>query len=265
MALLGLVAGLLLGSFIAALTLRWPAGRSIVRASSTAGGSIHFARSQCDSCGTTLTARDLVPVFSFSLLRGRCRHCAAAIAPRHLWIELAAAGIGALALGLHPGLPGIAGALFGWGLLALAILDAEHFWLPDRLVLPLLVSGLLAAAWLAPPLPERLIGAASGYASLALIALAYHAATGRKGLGGGDPKLFAAIGAWLGWQLLPFVLLLAATLGLLLAAIHAARGRAIGRQTRVPLGALLAIAAWPLWLLLPAGLSSTAPLAMRFP
>ncbi len=235
-ALLGGLAGLIFGSFIAALTLRWPAGRSIAA-----------GRSNCDSCGQTLGARDLVPVLSFLALRGRCRHCGAAIAPRHLWVELVAGGIGALALALHPDVSGIAGAVFGWGLLALAILDVDHFWLPDRITVPLGLAGLAAGFWFDPLLLDRAIGAAAGFASLAAIAFAYKAMTGRTGLGGGDPKLLGAIGAWLGWTALPMVLLLAASLGLALAGLDRLRGRPVTGQTRVPLGALLAGAAWPLW------------------
>lgn len=252
--LLALSAGLILGSFIAALTLRWPAGRSIVH-----------GRSHCDSCHAMLGARDLVPVLSHAWLRGRCRHCGTAIAPRHLWIELAGGGVGALALALHPDATGFAGAVFGWGLLALAILDVEHFWLPDRLTIPLGMAGIVAGLWLAPPLADRAIGAVAGFAVLAGIAWGYRALTGRVGIGGGDPKLFAALGAWLGWQLLPWLLLLAAILGLVLAGVDAVRGHAVGGQTRLPLGALLAVAAWPLWLLFPTGLSDAESLAMPLP
>lgn len=239
-ALLGLLAGLIFGSFIAALTQRWPQGRSIAA-----------GRSHCDHCHAVLTPRDLVPVLSFALLRGRCRHCGAAIAPRHLAIELAAGGMGALALALHPDAAGLAGAAFGWALLALLVLDIENFWLPDALTLPLAALGLLAGLWLSPPLADRAIGAAAGFASLALIALAYKSLTGRVGLGGGDPKLFAAIGAWLGWMALPFVLLLAASLGLALVARDRLAGRPVTRHSRVPLGALLAAAAWAFWLAAP--------------
>ena len=236
--IIGGIAGLIIGSFIAALTWRWPQGRSIAT-----------GRSTCDACGHALGPLELVPLFSLIWQRGRCRHCGVAIAPRHLWIELAAGGIGALALGQQPGLVGLGGALFGWGLLALAVLDAEHQWLPDRLTLPLLALGLAAGVWLAPPLADRAIGAVIGFASLTLVGGGYQIATGRIGLGGGDPKLFAAIGAWLGWFPLAFVLLLAALLGLGLALADRLRGRPVGRHSRVAFGALLAVAAWPFWLL----------------
>lgn len=233
----GLVAGLIFGSFIAALTWRWPAGRSIAA-----------GRSRCDHCDTVLGPTELIPVVSVVMLGGRCRHCGTAIAPRHLGIELMAGAIGALSLFAAPGLAGLAGACFGWALLALAVLDTEHFWLPDRIVLPLLLAGLSAGLVVAPPLADRLIGAAAGFAALAAIAAAYRHRTGRTGLGGGDPKLLAAIGAWLGWQALPLVVLLAATLGLMLVAADHLRGREVTRHSRVALGALLAAAAWPLWL-----------------
>lgn len=229
--------GLVIGSFIAALTSRWPQGRSIAA-----------GRSRCDSCNAVLAPRELIPVLSYALQRGRCRHCTAQIPPRHLAIEVTAAAIGAASLALHPGPWGIAGAVFGWLLFTLLILDAEHMWLPDALTLPLGLAGFIAAFALHQPLVPHLIGAAAGFVSLAAIAAAYKAVTGRTGMGGGDPKLFAAIGAWLGWLPLPFVLVLAATLGLALAGYDRLAGRRVTRHSRVPLGALLAAAAWPLWL-----------------
>lgn len=247
--LLAGVAGLLIGSFIAALTWRWPRARRI-----SAG------RSRCDNCDKRLGVRDLVPVFSFLALRGRCRHCGAAIAKRHIAIELAAATIGAVALAAAPGAAGMAGAVFGWAMLALLIFDVEHFWLPDRLTLPLLVVGLVGGLWLDPPAVDRLIGALAGFAILTVIATGYRWRTGRDGMGGGDPRLLAAIGAWLGWSPLPLVLFAAAALGLLLVAVDRARGQAVTRHSRVAFGALLAASAWLAWLVgtSPGGLISAS-------
>lgn len=239
-ALLAGLAGVIFGSFIAALTWRWPRGASVAA-----------GRSRCDSCAAPLSALELVPLVSFAVQRGRCRHCGAAIPPRHLAIELAAGSVAALSIGLHPGVAGLVGAGFGLVLLTLAILDAEHFWLPDVLTLPLGLAGIVSGVWLAPVLAERAIGAAAGFASLALIAAAYRWRTGRTGMGGGDPKLLAAIGAWLGWMVLPAVVLAAASLGLALALFDRWRGRDITGQTRLPLGALLAGAAWVVWLVGP--------------
>jgi leader peptidase (prepilin peptidase) / N-methyltransferase len=207
-------------------------------------------RSTCDGCGRTLRPAELVPLLSFLWLRGRCRTCGARIAPAHLLMETAAGLIGAVALLAHPGAAGLATALFGWWLLLLGALDAEHQWLPDRLTLPLIGAGLLAAAaGIGPPLPDRAIGAGAGFASLWLVAAAYRRLRGREGLGGGDPKLFAALGAWLGWAQLPFVLLGAGVLGLAAVAMKRLRGEAVAGTDRLPLGTLLALAAWPIWLL----------------
>lgn len=238
--LLGGIAGLIVGSFVGALVARWPGGESIAR-----------GRSRCDSCGHMLRARELVPVLSFLSLRGRCAACGAAIPPAHLVAELACGLVGATAFAAAPPAMAIGGVAFGWTLVALALLDARHFWLPDRLTLPLAAAGIgVAAAGYGVPWLDSLIGIAAGYTSLAAIALAYRKVRGREGLGGGDPKLFAAIGAWLGWQALPFVLLLASVAGLASVALGALRGNAPKATDRMPLGTLLAIAAWPLWLAL---------------
>lgn len=218
--------------------IRWPLGRSVIS-----------GRSACDACGQGLGAAELIPIVSAALLRGKCRHCGAAIDPRHLVIELAAALVGAVALGLSPGLAGLAGAIFGWFLIALIALDATHYWLPDRLTLPLLVLGLGAGlAGIDPPLVDRLWGAAGGYLSLAAIAFSYKRLRGRDGLGGGDPKLLGAIGAWLGWQMLPMVLLGGSGAGLFYVLFGLLRGKQVAPTDRLPLGALMALAAFPLWI-----------------
>ena len=150
---------------------------------------------------------------------------------------------------IAPGYQGLSGALFGWLLVTLAALDLKHFWLPDRLVLALvLVAGAAAATGLAPPPVDRAIGAVAGFGGLALIAAAYRWFRKREGLGGGDPKLLGAIGAMLGWQALPFVLLGASSVGLLYVAIRAASGHKVEATDRLPLGALMALAAVPAWI-----------------
>lgn len=238
----GAVLGAIVGSFLATILIRWPQERSAL------GG-----RSACDSCGAKLGARDLVPILSFIVARGRCRACGARIDPRHLGMELAAAMVGAVALAAHGWPLGGATALFGWWLLMIIALDAEHHWLPDALTLPLIPLGL-GFAWLGfgPPLAGRAIGAAVGGIGLWLIAALYRFARGREGMGGGDPKLLAGIGAWLGWMQIPFVLLGTGVLGIAAALLMRARGREVGATTRLPLGALMALAAWPLWLVVAA-------------
>lgn len=238
-ALAGAAAGAIAGSFIGVVTGRWPQGLAIT------------GRSRCDACAAVLGPADLVPVLSFIARRGRCRHCGAAIAPRHLAIELAGAAIGAAMLMRWPGWDGLLLALAGWWLLALIVTDAEHQWLPDRLTLPLVPLALLVPPSLPgwPPLAERLWGAGLGFAGLWAVGAAYRLWRGRDGLGGGDPKLMAGLGALLGLWALPFVLVAAALLGLVLAGLDAWRGRPVSASTRLPLGALLAGTALPLlWL-----------------
>jgi len=236
---LGLL-GAIIGSFIATLVIRWPQGRSVLR-----------GRSHCDGCDTVLGPRDLVPLLSAVAARGRCRHCAAPIDPRHWQVELMAAAIGMLAGLAVPGPVAAAGAAFGWLLLTLAVLDLAVFWLPDRLTIALAVGGLLTGAiGIDPPLTTRLIGGAAGFGGLWCVGQGYRLLRKRHGLGGGDPKLLGAIGLWLGWAMLPAVLLLAALTGLALILMGRLAGRAARLDDRVPFGALLAIAAYPAWLFL---------------
>lgn len=239
-AAVGAVFGAVIGSFLATIYLRWPAGQSV------AGG-----RSRCDDCGMPVAVRSLVPLLSFALQRGRCAACGARIAPVHPLVELAAAAIGGLAGALFADYPAeaIACAAFGWQLLLLGALDLGHRWLPDRLNLILAATGLgFAALRGREALGDALIGAMAGYAALELLRLLYRRLRGREGLGGGDPKLFAAIGAWLGWAWLPWVLVGASFAGLGAAALLALPSRRFPGDMRLPLGTLLALAAWPIWI-----------------
>ncbi len=186
---------------------------------------------------------------SFILQAGKCRRCGATIAPDHIAVELAAALIGGLALFAAPNAEGFAGAVFGWLLLTLAALDVKHHWLPDRLTVMLAGFGLLAGLFFDDPaLQDRLIGGVAGFIALALIAAAYKGLRNRDGLGGGDPKMLGAIGCWLGWHALPLVMVGATLIGILVAITWQLRGRSVGADTMLPLGSLMAIAAFPLWL-----------------
>ncbi|MDP1025895.1 A24 family peptidase [Sphingomonas sp. KR1UV-12] len=234
------VLGALVGSFVATLVLRWPEERSVVH-----------GRSACDGCGRTLRAIELIPLVSALASRGRCRRCGGRIDPLHWQVEAAALLIGASAGWIAPGPAGVMGAAFGWLLLALGTLDARAFWLPDRLVAPLALLGLAGGAvGLAPSLLDRLIGGAAGYALLALVAFSYRHWRGREGLGGGDPKLLGAIGLWLGWRLLPAVLLCAGLIGLGVVLFRQLTGRPMAATDALPLGTLMALAAYPAWLLM---------------
>lgn len=236
-AILGGVAGAIAGSFLATLILRWPQGRGVAR-----------GRSACDGCGRVLGVVDLVPMLSALVQRGKCRSCGAAIDPLHGRVEAGCAIIGALALGFAPHLGGIGWALLGWLLLTLAVLDKRHFWLPDALTLPLAFLGFTIGLWATDVvMVDRVIGAVAGYGALLAVTLGYRLLRGRDGLGLGDAKLLGALGAWFGWQALPFILLLAASLGLIAVLAAMAMGRAVDGATRVPLGTFLAVAAVPGW------------------
>src|SRR5205085_1112641 len=238
-ALLGGLLGLLIGSFIAANWIRWPKGENALA-----------GRSRCDACGAALGPLDLIPIVSWLIRRGRCQACGAWIDPRHVAIELAAGLIGIVAALAHPLPLALVSAGLGWWLLLMAALDLEAQWLPDLLTLPLIALGLLAAwAGFGPPLAERLWGAGIGWASLEAIRLSYRLSRGRDGMGGGDPKAFAAAGAWVGVWNLPVVLLSAGLLGIAAALTMLLRRQAVTATTRMPLGTLIALALWPAWLL----------------
>ena len=231
------VLGAIIGSFVAALVIRWRDDRSVMH-----------GRSACDSCGMTLGPAELVPLVSALVLRGRCRTCGTPIAPLHWRIELAAFAIGAVSGWVVAGPAALAGAVFGWLLLALGTLDLIAFWLPDRLTATLALAGAVTASWFDPAPLDRAIGGAVGFGALWTIAALYRRVRGRDGMGGGDPKLFGAIGLWLGWQMLPAVLLIASMAGLGAAMATHLRGRAVAADTALPFGTLLAIAAYPAWL-----------------
>ncbi len=232
----GALLGAIIGSFVATLVLRWPEGRGL-------GG-----RSACDGCGATLRWFELIPMVSFAIQRGRCHRCKAPIAAQHFVIEMLCAAVGALALWRFPGIEGAMGAAFGWLLVTLAALDLKHFWLPDSLTAAVALLGVAGGvAGLNPPEIDRLIGAVGGFALLWAVGAGYTLVRKREGLGAGDPKLFGAIGLWTGWQALPLVLLGASAVGLGMALVLMLRQR-VTATTRLPLGTLMAAAAFPVWL-----------------
>lgn len=235
---LPLLAAPFVGSFLGVLVRRLPVGRPVL-----------LGRSRCETCGHALGPAELVPVLSYLWLRGTCRHCAARIAPGHLWIELAAMAVPATAALAEPEAAWLwADCVLGWGLLALGWIDWTHLRLPDALTLPLLLAGLAASAWLDPETaPVNALAALIGYGGLRLIASVYRALRGREGLGGGDAKMLAASGAWVGLAGLGPVLLVACLAGLAAALL---RGGGLRAHTAVPLGTCLALGTWAVRLLL---------------
>ena len=242
---LAALTGLIVGSFVNLVSTRLPKGESIA-----------WDRSRADCCGTVLSARELVPVFSWLAQRGRCVHCGAKVTARHPVVELAGAGIGVWAALVSPTLTaGILTAILGWQLLLIALVDADELWLPDRLTLPLLASGLIAATALPDrTLVDALLGTVFGFASLWLVARTYRQLRARDGLGGGDPILFGAVGAWVGWIGLPSVLLWACAAGLSWVAARALARRPLARDEPLPFGPFIVIGGWLTWLYGPIGL-----------
>jgi leader peptidase (prepilin peptidase)/N-methyltransferase len=226
-----------IGSFVAALALRLPAG-------DTLGG-----RSRCPLCRHVLTPRDLVPLASWAVLRGRCRHCGGTIGVYYPAVELAALALALWAWTAVSGWLLAATAIFGWTLLALTLIDYKHFILPDVLTLPLVPAGLAVNWWSgAHPLLDSALGALFGYLAFALVAWVYRRWRGREGMGAGDAKLLAGLGAWVGATGLPGVVLLASVLALAAALVaHGFRGR-LSLAERLPFGPFLAAAGWVVWL-----------------
>jgi leader peptidase (prepilin peptidase)/N-methyltransferase len=172
-------------------------------------------RSACPGCSRMIRAHENVPVLSWLALRGKCAGCGMRISPRYPVIEVAAGAVAAYAAARYGySLAALGAMLFAWTLLALSVIDYDTQFLPDDLTLPLLWAGLLfnlGAAF--APLMSAVIGAVAGYLALWLVYWGFKLATGKEGMGYGDFKLLAAIGAWLGWAALPLVVLLSSVVG----------------------------------------------------
>ncbi len=200
-------------------------------------------RSACPACGQRIKAWQNVPVLSWLVLRGKCAACGARIAARYPVVELAAGLIGGYAAWrFGPSLAAVGAMLFCWTLLALAVIDLDTQLLPDDLTLPLLWAGLIFNLdRVFASLPAAVLGAVAGYLALWLVYWAFKFATGKEGMGYGDFKLLAAIGAWLGWQKLPLVILLSSVVGAAIGLALIAFARH-GREKPIPFGPYLAAA-----------------------
>jgi leader peptidase (prepilin peptidase)/N-methyltransferase len=200
-------------------------------------------RSACPHCGHHIRVWENIPVVSFLALRGKCSNCAKPISKRYPAVELLAAALAALvAWRFGYGAQAIALIVLAWVLIALSFIDIDHQILPDTVVLPCLWLGLLLNTQdVFASLPDAVIGAIAGYLSLWLVFHAFKLATGKEGMGYGDFKLFALFGAWLGWQLLPLIILLASLVGAVLGLILIAATRRDRRQP-IPFGPYLCAA-----------------------
>jgi leader peptidase (prepilin peptidase)/N-methyltransferase len=243
-ALLLIFAAPCVGSFLGVVIERLPAERPIL-----------WGRSACDHCGARLGARDLVPLASWALARGRCRHCGGRLSLFYPAIELAALAVALWSLAVLPGWLAWAGSALGWTLLALAVIDARHMILPNELSLPLIPAGL-AVAWALDPgkLTDHALGALAGFLLILALAALYRWLRKREGIGLGDAKLLAAAGAWVSWQGLASVLLLGAASGLAGALVIGFAGDGLKATRAFPFGPYLATGFWLVWLYGPLGL-----------
>ena len=233
-----LISAPVIGSFLGVVIERLPEGRPIL-----------WARSQCDACGRTLSPGDLIPLFSWVTAAGRCRHCGAGLSWFYPAIELAALAVAIVELAIDPLPRALFGCVLGWWLVSLSAIDLRRWLLPDALTLPLWLAGLAVTALLVPEaLFDHCLAALFGYLALRFVGWVYRGVRQREGLGGGDAKLLAAAGAWVGVAAVTQVVLLAALAGLATAAVLRLCGIPMDRYSALPFGPFLAAATWILWL-----------------
>ena len=251
----GLVAGLafvigtLVGSFINLLVYRLPLHWTLADPTSRelqnqGEFNLLWPRSQCPACRTPLKAWQIIPILGYFLVGRHCRVCQASVSGRYPLVEMATGLLTWLViirLGVTP--EGIAGVLLTWVLVSLALIDYDTQLLPDSITLPMLWLGLIVnLPGIFTSLEAALVGACLGYLSLWGVYHLFKLATSREGMGYGDFKLLALLGAWLGWQSLPLIILLSSLLGALVGGFLMFRGH--DKRTAIAFGPCLAIAGW---------------------
>jgi leader peptidase (prepilin peptidase)/N-methyltransferase len=247
------VVGLCVGSFLNVVIYRlprmmeaqWKAECAALEGRDPPSGepfNLATPRSRCPSCGTPITALQNIPLVSWVALRGRCAACRAPISARYPAVEFVAGALAVLMAWRFGYSSALALALpYAWALLALTFIDFDTQLLPDDITLPLLWLGLLANGFgVFADLRAAVFGAAAGYLVLWCVYWAFRLVAKKEGMGYGDFKLLAAIGAWTGWQVLPVVILVAAGLGAVLGSISLWLARK-GTDTRIPFGPYLAL------------------------
>jgi len=255
-----LILGLLVGSFLNVVIYRLPVmmntewqqqcnellhPESAENNVETETFNLSTPRSRCPNCNHKIPYYENIPVFSYLFLKGKCSSCAEPISPRYALIELLT-GILTAVVAWHFGFGWQAGAmmLLTWALIAMSFIDVDHQLLPDSITLPWLWLGLILSLFpIFVDTHTSLIGAAAGYLSLWSIFWLFKLVTGKEGMGYGDFKLLALLGAWMGWQLLPIVILLSSLVG---AVIGVAMILILGRDRNIPIpfGPYLATAGW---------------------
>jgi len=254
--------GLLIGSFLNVVIHRLPlmlhrqwAGqcRDLLASDGPGGAaepedeplSLATPRSRCPACGHAISALENIPILSYLFLRGRCRGCGTAISARYPAVEVLTALLSAVVVWhFGPSWAAVGALAFTWALVALTFIDLDHQLLPDDITLPLLWAGLLFNLFgVYTDLSSSLIGAVAGYLSLWAVYHGFRLLTGKEGMGYGDFKLLAALGAWMGWQMLPAIILLSSVVGAALG-IALIVLRRHDRGVPIPFGPYLAAAGW---------------------
>jgi leader peptidase (prepilin peptidase)/N-methyltransferase len=217
--------------------------------------SLSKPASTCPQCGHSIRFYENIPILSWLLLRGKCSQCKNAISVRYPLVEATTAGL-SLVIAMHYGvtLNTLFILVLTWGLICLTLIDYDHMLLPDQITLPLLWLGLLVNInGLIIPLESAVIGAVTGYMSLFSVFWLFKLITGKDGMGHGDFKLLALFGAWLGWQLLPLLILMASVVGAIVGISLIVLKRQ-NREQPIPFGPYLAVAGWitlllgePIW------------------
>jgi leader peptidase (prepilin peptidase)/N-methyltransferase len=249
--------GLVLGSFLNVLVYRLPVmlerqwhnqAREFLElapASSDRPISLLQPGSRCPSCGAPVRPWHNIPVLSYLALKGRCAACGTRISLRYPFVELLTAALSVVTawrFGVTPAT--LAALVLVWVLIPLAFIDYDHKILPDAITLPFLWGGLLVNSFAVfTDLHSAVIGAMAGYVSLWLVYHGFRLLTGKEGMGYGDFKLLALFGAWLGWQLLPLVVLLSALAGAVIGGTYLTVSKS-GRDHPIPFGPFLCIAGW---------------------
>ena len=251
------VLGLMVGSFLNVVILRLPKMMErdwqsqcrdyLEQESDSVAEPLSLAKpaSTCPSCGHKIRFYENIPVISWLILRGKCSACRTPISIRYPIIELVTA-LFSVAVAWHFGYgwQALAALVLTWALIALSVIDIDHQLLPDSITLPFLWLGLILSLFpLFADMRAALIGAVAGYLSLWIVYQVFKLVTGKEGMGFGDFKLLALLGAWLGWQALPIVILLSSLVGAVVGVILiTVQGR--DKQTPIPFGPYLAAAGW---------------------
>ena len=251
------VLGALIGSFLNVVILRLPPllehewrcqCRELLELegdASTPPPGLVFSRSKCPNCGHQIRAWENIPVFSYLALGGTCSACKSRISPRYPLIELLTAILFVMTL-WHFGatFQGLTALLLTASLIAMAGIDIDHQLLPDNLTMPLMWVGILLSFWaIHADLPSAVAGAIVGYLVLWSIYHLFRLLTGKEGMGYGDFKLLAALGAWMGWQMLPLIVLLSSVVGALVGLVLMGTGK-LKRDKPMPFGPFIAAAGW---------------------